>query len=562
MEISQLKIWKNYPYQDGGYVVWKPGAALPSPDVSLADAVHCPRPRLYDAFRVPIEWAQIYDAAYLTFRATLSGGATVDYCGWVDDVQLISDDPTTPVSQIAWHEDLWRGWIERAVVKDGIVVRRPVPEDEIDSNIGIPPQPYPHRWVGPDDWNGAPSGAGRVVSFLPDNDWWIYIVMDRVMGERPVPEGAPEGTEPIPIRAITMACVPYGHHKHLGTSDLLPDEAMRTGQWDEELCIPPSSIKGVYALPMGPSHVEGTTMRGWVDWKPQGSSYGVMVPSRDLDNRHILNLSAALPTPNDVTRVYLTGYNGEVVGSLPWGCDYYAGDQRIIGASVMISEAGPYIMLNSAYGNTSDAAIGLAWNIPPIRLGTSGNSASEYVFSGAMAADEKAQKLAADQARMQGHLGATTSAVSGGVGGALAAGGIGGAIAGAVLAPLLNAAGTEFSYWRTTKEGGYNDRQIEINQHVAASQPNPAILAMGDWLFTQRAVPCFRVYEIDSYSKQRRHDDIATYGAHVREPTEDCNPLIEAGGGLQILNAQVTGPVPAAARAYIKQRLADGVVIR
>ena len=76
------------------------------------------------------------------------------------------------------------------------------------------------------------------------------------------------------------------------------------------------------------------------------------------------------------------------------------------------------------------------------------------------------------------------------------------------------------------------------------------------------APPAVRCLSIDTYSATQRANDMAIYGAKVSEPMTDCTSLISAGGPLQIQNLVVTGDIPPTAKVHIKQRFAQGVIIK
>jgi hypothetical protein len=65
--------------------------------------------------------------------------------------------------------------------------------------------------------------------------------------------------------------------------------------------------------------------------------------------------------------------------------------------------------------------------------------------------------------------------------------------------------------------------------------------------------------EIDEYSQNLYNIEQTILGAKVSEPTENCQPLIAAGGPLQIENLIVGGNIPARAKDHMRDRFRRGV---
>ena len=259
---------------------------------------------------------------------------------------------------------------------------------------------------------------------------------------------------------------------------------------------------------------------------------------------------------DDTTTYVITGFDGEIVGSLPWGIPVTTLKYRTV-----LDSNGGYIQIRT---DIDGHANGTCFTIPMIPLEITQNGWSEYAYSGTRQADITQRQTEAEKARESAIVGMASSVTSsvassamlGSLGGPV--GTLGGALIGGASSVISGTIGAAADYAVTTK---YNDVFQDITDYRMAHQSNGLIMSgtgFDSVRFGNRQIMLVKMVT-DTYSQEQRTNDITLYGVHVSEPMESCQPLVTDGGPIQITNVTVKGPIPVEAKQYIRQRLAQGV---
>lgn len=569
--VSQLKMWKDVGFTETCMEVPKASSVLPTPDLTFSD-LNPTKARMFSEIRVPEDYVTLLDYSYLSIVVEGNNGPDRTFYGWIDSVEMVSDTLGAPMTAVHWHVDLWRTYFPRAEFGSGIVRRRTASGD-------LPPQPYPHRFLVP----------GTVKNLVTGGVFWVIVnVVKNVEG------GTPE--EPVTYSEFETRCYPISRSLDVyyvggggGTAVQVPNISETVaGRWDELWGIDPESVTGAFISPIPPSTVNGSgtqsspftilsygsgsgVSRGYLYFRPATAQYSVLGPSIPIE----ADLGAAYTT-TDVDRYVFTGFDGEVAGEVPWGSTVRYYTYRLV-----ISSTSCYMEFR--FSATRDAgtfesvrymnsrAQGTCFTLPCITLDVTSNSWSSYNYSGSRSYEMSSRQLESDKRLQEGQMDVVTNTIMGAMSGATAGGSgfltglFGGGVAGAAVGGAAAGVATEaalaaqYAYETTV----YNDRVQELSDYKAATQTNGILTPGTDWdsVFYGR-VPSLVKMSTDSYSQTQRSNDMAVYGAHVSEPKSDCTSTIAGEGPLQIANLVVKGDVPPVAKNHIKQRFAQGVIIK
>lgn len=547
MKVTNVKIWKSYPYMDGSAFVWGPGAQLPAPDYDENVEIQPSKDRLFSEIRIPLDYHEYRTANYIALYYE-SGSHTEIWYGWIDKVTLMADGDTNKLIAINWHPDLWRMWMESAVFGAGIVQRQKMTGASTEQ---FPPQEYPVRyWLAKSKHRMDSIVNGDITKISA----WAYISV--------ITNGATSELKrycwPVSIQDDCFLDVTT-------TSYPCPtlDQTLN-GKWDEALGIDPDTVTGAWISPISPVGTSVYTDNNQITINWGGGSTIQLGGKKWVKEWSYENNGTAVysATTTDSRRFNIVGWDGEVIGTTPWGVPI-----RDWLYHTVINSTTAYVVLQAssgAAGYGDQSTNGLRWTIPLVPIDVTTNAVSSYNLSGAREADKMQIKLDADKARVSGHLNTVNSAIGGGVaGGLMGAGPLGAAagMAGAALGAVGNIVTTEVQYRYAT--GEFADRTIGINDYRAAHQANNLIMSGSPEETIYHGIGGLYIVkaERDDYSDDVMTADINLYGAHCSNPMQSCDALIRAGGPVQIANCCVTGNIPPDARAYIKNRLAKGVVI-
>ena len=327
--------------------------------------------------------------------------------------------------------------------------------------------------------------------------------------------------------------------------------------WDELLGLDPASVVSVYLSPIAPDadmswwgmirNIKSDD--NWV-YYIKNTQYGI--------EEYKATLNPPIKT-DDVYKYVICGFDGEVIGALPWGITVSDYTYRLV-----IDSSAAYIQIRfDGYESHSE---GLCFTVPLVPVALTENATSSYVYSGARQADIMQMRAEADKSYEKGLVSMTSGAVSGVSSGAMmgALGGPLGMAGGAIVGGISSLVGGAISTTANRSiDYNYNDKFQDITDYRVAHQTN-GLLMSGTGLDCIMHNPMgiiIRKLKADDYSVSQRNADISLYGIHVSEPRTSCQSLIDNGGPVQITNAVITGTAPASAKRYIKQRLESGVRI-
>lgn len=535
--ITYLNIWRDTGFTEGCLDVPSKTSSLSTPTYQYTN-LNVSRDRMFSEIQVKGAYEDLYDCSYLKATYDMNNGSDVIVYGWIDSVECSSDTTGSPMTKIHWHIDYWRTYLSQATFKNGMVKRRPMFNNDV-----LPPQPYPYRYMN----------ITSTTSLTSYSYWWVILNMSYKTTKN-VDETETAGyvqivTAVFPISQSTPNTgLPVGG----GNAPSLND--VESGRWDEELGVDPNNIYSVFLSPVAPNTYSGGTLSGWGFLK-LGNCY--VFTGGDM-KVYADSLSTQTNT-SDTTMYLITDFDGNVVGSLPWGFPVKNYSYRLV---VDVTSAYLQLRFNGKQSNT----VGTSFTVPLIPVAVSANGWSSYVYSGSRQADIDQMRVTAQKGLESGLLGSASSALQGAASGAMlgAIGGpvgiIGGALIGATTSAVSGLASSAVNYSVANK---YNAKFQDINDYRAANQSNGLIMSGSGFDALSNGNATLTLVEMtkDEYSVTQRSQDIELYGVHVSEPKDSCQTLINSGGPLQIDNLTVTGPIPVEAKDYFKTVFARGVRI-
>lgn len=495
--------------------------------------------------QVPFDDAFV--CSYLSVTYAMNDSSTITVYGWIDNVKQISDYPNENV-RIDFHLDYWRTYISQVTLTNGMVKRRV-------ANGTEPPQGYPYKYK-------------YVESVTPlitptDNIWWVYLscTPQNTDGETAYTY---ECCFPVSVTDWTTRLYVNDFN---GTARHAPSGgSLAIGAWDEQLGIAPSIIQGIWILPVPPKSYTGTgtisdpiilsNISGnnpWIlhQFDSSAPSYCYRIFNTypgDAFTENTVSFSTAGLGTTDTSSYAVTDFNGQIVTTLPWGVTVTSLKYRVVMSSISCN-------LQIRFDDINSSAEGVIATIPGMRVETTDNSWSDYVYSGERTTEINSRNLSNQMALYSGIAGSVSSAAQGAMLGAI--GGSAGAMAG--LGALTSIAGTAASY---AVSSYYAPKLQEVSDTSHALQLDGMLLPGSgfDFLAYGRNISLIKL-TWDTYSITQRANDISLNGANVSEPTANCQPLLTAGGPLQIADVTVLGNVPNIAKSYIRARLNNGVRI-
>lgn len=525
--ITVFNVWTDTGFTEGSVEVPKRNSTLPSPAYTFED-LNPSKDALFSEIRLKAAYVPLMSASYVEAVVSMNNGSSVSVFGWVDDVICGSDSMNYPQTVIRWHIDYWRTYISQAVFRDGIVKNRP------RGTAQIPPQNPSYRF------RTLTSEKGRYLIQSQD-EWYILLTYVKQNADATT---TTSGLAYIPVSTVDPA--KEGTASGVSFPSL---NSFATGDWDEKLGLDPAAVKGVFLSPVKPG------ISGWTVRKLSGD-YGAYVADTPIGSFSSYTVQAQAKS-DDLTSFVVTGFDGETVGTLPWGVEVTTWEYRVV-----MDSASAYIQLRAS--GIDSHILGTCFTIPLPALEVTENSWSSYVYSGARKSDMDQRVANTDRNFISGLASTANQAIQGAASGAMlgAIGGPIGAIGGAALGGVTSALGSAIS---TVSEKAistaYNDVFQGIDDFSHAHQTDGLLMAGTgfDCLRYGRKGIYLANYGIDAYSQGTLNTRIQLYGARVDEPTPDCTALIEAGGPLRIENLYVGGSIPVQAKQYIKERFRSGV---
>lgn len=549
MTTASLKLWNNIPYTEGCIVVPKlTSLSIPSEDpIASFEGLEISRSSMFSEVKVRASYEDLWNCNYLLIEFESNNGKDFSFYGWVDNVLCTSDSEGYPITTIQWHVDLWRTWANRVIFGSGIVKKRP--------HLGsAPPQEYSYRYL-------LPKTPREIIS--SDRIYWVYLNTSKTF----------EGITTTQYLAYPIASWNALQDYQLKLSGTLDEwkkcptlQETLNGNFDELFNLDPDAIYSAFLSPVAPcsytvSDYQVTMTGSWVG-KTMTLDYAAAVPQYSPVYEAFSFTTMAETT--DTTIYNITDFDRTPIGALPWGLAVNGGDYRVINSDISM-----YLSIRFTTADIpveKSASAGLEFLIPlkTIPIGT--NAKSSYLYSGQADYDRRVMDIQRVQSAQSGLAGIGNSAVQGAMaGGMLGAiggpiGAAGGALIGGVSAAVGGTLSTISDYYIS---GVANDKMMDATLTQKAQQSSYLTQPSSgtDWL-EYGALPQILPMQWDDYSITQRTQDIALYGAHVNEPMASCHNLIYEGGPLQIVNLEVTGEMPLQAREYIRNRFANGVVLK
>ena len=526
LTISKLKMWKDPKYTRNCLEVPPAGSKkLPAPDYTLA-ADQTLRPHkgsTLTELHLPLSFTQTFGMSYLYIEAT-DGAGSVSLFGWITSI----DQRSTAAEgvTIRWDVDWWRSYSGSITWGSGIVTRCN------DSTYKRPYPTHPRRW--------------KISNMTPiANNYsapWVCVVYNKTTGNNP------------PITTINYIAWEIGatktHNGNTYTGMSLND--LMQGKVDEAFGLAPSTITGVFILPLQP--IQWATR--YVDtslgklWYEEGYN---------LIDVHITFSAADYVTTDDMHKAVIVDPYGSIVGSVPYGTTvkgfHFSADIGTNDAKGIISLVADHTPpLYYMRQGPIDEVIAF----PALTAPVNSNAYSEYVYSGQRDYDVLYAQMQRDENRIKGWAGVGGSTASGAMGGAIAGKGIGagiGAIGGTVLGGLT----TEINY---DLQGGFDDWYQNAKDALYANQTSNILIGAGGEAFTSLYYQwSFVQLTADDTSLAEYTNDIALNGYETNVSTSSVSSYITGGGPLQIINLNLTGNAPPQAKQFIKNKLQSGVYI-
>lgn len=546
--ISEVKLWVDVGYMEGDVEIPKIGASLPTPTLTVEGPFNPSKGRLFSQIQIPEDWYTLRNVSYIAISLSLNNGALQTVYGWIDSVIMLSDNAESPMCEINWHVDYWRTYASAMIFKGGLVKRAP--------SSSFPQTQAMTTWTVSDDSVVAfehglinyPYASSPNVISIPL--YFLYISYVNTSGSytsiRPI-------VVPLNTNLITETTISYKYLK-------LPDDStaaitmslqdLMNGYWEERLSLDPSKIKGAWVLPIPPNGLSGTgtqadpyTMTGWKGVK-NGSAYFLLDDALydEAYGQYEANILNGAST-TDTTKYIITGFDGEVVGELPWGKYVSTLYYRVV-----ISGNSCYMQIRT---NKNAHAEGTCFTIPAPVVDTVENAISTYNYSGQREYDMSMRQLGVYQQL----AGSTQSAIGGAIAGGVSGAGPAGIAAGAGigLGTSLLSAGLNQFVWNPA---------IQEAQDTLVSKQSSGLLVSGanyiDTIFLGRSPRLVKMIA-DSASINRRSSVLGRYGYSVNTAYDSCQSLINSGGPLQISNLSIRGNVPVEAKQYVKALFERGV---
>lgn len=572
--IVSLSFWEDPGFTEGAFEI--PGAnfQLPTPSVMPSPPEfgwNPPKDTFFSRIRLEEFFPNLLNMSYMRVEVEFNSLADPEvFFGWIEGVKLLSDDPTSPVTQIDWHVDYWMTYLSDMTFGYGVVLRR-------DPSLGpIPIQECDYVCKKVDTTYKSP-----LVSFynLPIENYpfWVVVNYIKKYGTEDTLSTSQEViTFPVGLRTdYNLMTNPLPGHDPTSGRCLSITELLK-GNLDEMLGIPPEQITSVYLSPVVPNNdfvfhseypeqlvnvFQPTSDRVWEVETSERSIFYATLTKRENVRSPFSEQVYQLPTPITTTATdeyVITDFDGVPVGVLPYGMTVTE-----YGVRVLNTTTGGYLQVR--FNDLEGTAEGLTFTFPLPVFDINTNSWSTYVYSGQRDYDVAMRRQASIHAFIDGGIATVSSAFTGiGSGGSMGAmGGPAGAVIGAFGGATGSLIGGGISTVLGFAEDIRYDTSVLKTEAKRRSNQLESMLAYGDSFdfFWYGQLPSIIKLSVDEYSKTQFENDQVLNGSHVFEPTQSCQSLVMGTGPLQIANLTVGGNAPVQAKSYARERLRGGVRI-
>ena len=542
MASATVSVWRDCGFTEGTLEVPSKTSSLPTPTFTY-ELPAIPRASLFSQMSIKAPYEDLYDCSYLKAVFDMNNGDDVTVYGWIDSVECSSDTANSPMTVINWHIDYWRTYAYKASYGAGVVRRRPKGSKE------IPPQDFRARYYT----------STEMKSLFPaSNQWWIIFTFIQ------------NQTVPLFQTALTYICVaafpvdvarPDFSYSVTGTDAFGTDTITRKcpsfnqvveGFFDEMVGLNPDALSACFLSPIPPDEFTGSvtlSASGWIVHHPEKSGvleelgYGCLCRVK-YKKTPKYTVERAGTVTDDVDTYAITGFNGELIGTLPWGLNVDSFESRLI-----IDATAAYIEIRCR--GITGTSEGCTFNMPLLQVSVTSNSTSSYVFSGARDADIQNRKEQLVMSTFQ-------SLIPIGKGmGEMAA--LPQAAGGASMKKVAALASAEAGMDAVTNGVGAMVSQAGKDRSIANQSQRFVMTGTGWDVVDYGQRPRLIKMSMDDYSRVNRLMHIDLYGAEVNEADADCDALIAAGGPLRIENLNVGGSIPTEAKDYLRKRFSQGV---
>lgn len=541
--ITKVRFWEDCGFTENCLEVPSKTSSLPAPDVTITDALNVSVNDMFSQVKLKEAYTDLMNVSYIEVTYDMNNGNDLLIYGWVDSVSLASDTSGFPMTVVRWHIDYWRTYLGTAVFGSGMVRRRPVSDT-------MPPQSYPHRYV---------KMSSTQTLYGEDDIWWVvffYVTSGETSYNR-------WGCFPVDVGNDTKT---FYVGSDAGVAPSLRD--VSNGSFDEKLGLNPDSVVSCFLSPIAPSNVIGAgtqespyQLGAWFATSLGDTAHFLYAQQDNAFGHEEQVLVNSMSTDTEI--YVLTGFNGETVGTLPWGISSTGCRARLIASATNIVMEVRFIL--ASYSAQRSQTEGMVFDIQLPTVDVGSNAWSSYVYSGARQATIDTIRLQAESQVVSGATSALTSGVSGALGGALmgAVGGPVGMGVGALVGGLTSIFGTavQTGVGYAYQTGAYADEMMRINDYKSAKQANSLNFVGGGFDCLNNGIGGVNLVKLtfDDYSLTQRENDLELYGATVSEPMESCQSLVDTGGPLQIANLTVRGDIPVEAKQFFRTRFAKGV---
>ena len=528
--------------------------------------------RIWSEMKVPLPWLQICTANYITGTIEFNNPAasSLEVRGWIDSVEPVSDSEDFPVCRVKWHFDFWEMYKVVASYDYGQVKRRPYQD-----LASTPIQNYPVRYYElPSDHETSKIRLDDHLISPQNNEIWFIIFSYN----RPDPDDSTKtqtiyGQMPVQLKpnlsgGLGIYGPKDGDSSVPDTTYFVPSmQDIYNGIFDEAFKIPPEDINGVWLSPFSFTPQISYTVNGYVaaDYQISGGLTSRVtiveggVPNPSLPNYHygfwrIKFLEYASyekdvkVTSSEEERFILVNVDGTRAHELPYGM--YISKAVI----VPVLESDEAYLQISFRDSTLGSLEGCSTTVPLLNLPVNENAWSSYAYTGKRDYDIGMRKLQTDANAWKSILpGVGTGAAYGAFSGI-----------GAIVGGVAGAAGSLTNYgvealWQND-EIQKNEDRLMANQLSTMLLSSNAMISMVriNGISIRKLVP-------DSYSASQLSNTRSNYGISVDEILASCDTLIRTTsptGFYQIPNMIISGPLPAEAKDYIKQKFSSGVRLK
>lgn len=587
--ITTAQFWKDPGFTEGAVEVPKLADCgdvdkLPDYDINAEYDLLPSKGRLFSELKAPLPFDVAQDLSYMYIEIEYdrpSDSVTRGYFGWIDSVEMIRDDETSPQVLIHWHVDLWRTYAKDGVYRSGMVRRASLP-------AGVRPIQN-MNFVNDHVASASPllTPDGITIGGQNFRVYWLVIctIADRWRATSPVYIPYPllfHAADWSPVAAdhtdpgYTTVCYSRKGRSESRVPTSLSTAAAFIGEILAQFGIASSAVTGAFVLPHAPIDTtlsvktQGDVTYLDVELRYKENDFPDFVEYTNTESE-IINKrfplcsfardtykysSSMLPVVcNEERYLIVSDAKGQPAGMAPNMRTYRARELQFRLSPTMCG-MDDWLKVDTDETDRSIAkAEGRIIFIPFPRFPLASNSWSDYVVSGQRNYEIEQRRITADMQLIGGLTGAGTSGVStassAAIAGKAAAGTLGAA------AGLLSAsqAGIGYMVNRTMDSALQN-----INDSKAAMKPE-TLIETGDGLDWVRLYGSAReiVMKRDTYSVNAFESKLEVYGADVSIATTDCTTYMNGTGPLQIEALTVRGNIPVEAKRYIKEKMNNGV---